>query len=239
MPCKIDGRAKYHEPLCPYTWHDAINILFYNPVIPAHEIGHVSLVECRALFDYLTLPMLHDFHYDEELGSVLAGKWKQQQFISLLCRSSCSLRSLSIGYAHQLHTDELIQILEHTPELVELHLGPTNHVWMAYVMSRSTYQEVPCLVPRLRHLDIYRENAPGFDRDFVDMIESRWRLESPNRTESAIGRIQTVRLRGAQGFDHLHLVRCRGLLAEGLDLQLMMGDNDRSYYDSLLRSVET
>lgn len=124
---------------------------------------------------------------------------------------------------HPLHEDELIQLLEHTPDLVELSLFPADAL-TADVMSRLTYRQAPCLVPRLRHLHVWRSDK--FDSgNFLDMIESRWKLgsnatDSDNRSGSAISRIQTVQLDGAHDFDQLALVCCRQLLAEGLDLQL-------------------
>jgi hypothetical protein len=74
------------------------------------------------------------------------------------------------------------------------------------------------------------------------MNESRWRLESNaaesnNGTKGDVSRIQTVKLHRAQGLDRLSLVRCRQLVAEGMDLQLMVEDDDPLDYDSLLGSV--
>jgi hypothetical protein len=74
------------------------------------------------------------------------------------------------------------------------------------------------------------------------MIESRWRLEdnvveSGNESECTISRIQTVKLHDADSdsFDRLALIRCRQLLLEGLDLQLMVEDDEPLDYDNLLK----
>jgi len=198
------------------------------PIIQLSQLTKLTLSPSSNLgqfFNYLSLPMLRDLCYEGEFL-----RWSYQQFIALLSRSSCSLRSLTINNS-DLREDELGQILEHTPELIEFRLGTCDIPLTANTMSRLMYQKVPCLVPKLRYLDFYWDVR--FDhRGFVDMIESRWRLE-----ESTISRIQTVKVRKAVCLDRLALIRCRQLLFEGLNLQLMVGDDQPLDYDSLLKSL--
>lgn len=190
-----------------------------------------SMSDVGPFFDYLSCPVLRHFSYGD-----VGGGWNQKPFISFLSRSSCSLWSLQLQYG-DLCEDELVRLLEHTPELGELRLGPTNHALSANTMSRLTYRQAPCLVPRLRHLEVYREGVyKDEDEFFIEMIESRWKMgnNAAEGIESAISQIQMVELRHADDFDRVALVRCRQLLVEGLDLRLVTVNGDPLDYDSLI-----
>lgn len=140
---------------------------------------------------------------------------------SLLSRSSCPLWSLHLDDCRYLLEDDFIELLEHTPELGELNMGTADCGLSTNAMSRLTYREAPFLVPRLRRLEICRSDRFD-DWAFVEMIESQWQLGSSDaETESTISQNQVVKLHRADEFDRMALTRCRQLLTEALDLQLI------------------
>jgi hypothetical protein len=118
------------------------------PIIQLSQLTKLELLSSSdfgPFLDYLSLPILRDFFYEDALHG-----WNQQQFISCLSRSSCSLRSLSIRHSDL--CDELSQILEHTPELVDLRLGPYN----VLTMSQLTCRKAPYLITPLPRLILGR-----------------------------------------------------------------------------------
>jgi hypothetical protein len=132
------------------------------PVIRLSQLTKLKLYTSSThperFLDYLSLPMLRDFEYEDEY--IGAESRAEESFISLLSRSSCSLWRLSISDFCPLHEDGLIRILQQSPELVELHLPSSTSALTASIISRLIYRQASsgCLVPRLRLLKVYWES---------------------------------------------------------------------------------
>lgn len=72
------------------------------------------------MIDYLTVPNLLDL----EVGSGKGNSLSLTATIGLISRSSCTLKTLSIGEQDYYDADELLECLKLTPDLDELHIGP-------------------------------------------------------------------------------------------------------------------
>jgi F-box-like len=183
-------------------------------------------------FDHLALPSLADFEYYDEVGCT----WKQRQFISLLLRSSCSLRRLCLAAPRSMKEHHLIQVLEHTPDLRELHVAPLSMSSSALArLTRQTTnnENAPCLVTKLHTFKIFHQLH--FDAEaLADMVESRWRLEddtlnSSSGSKHSVSRIHTVQVTCARlcvdAIAPSTLVRFREFARGGLAMQLTDEDD--------------
>jgi hypothetical protein len=129
------------------------------------------------LFEHLSLPALHSFHYkDEHLDSELT--WPQAQFVSLLSRSSCSVKKFSLSFpSGSLQNDDLMECLRLMPLLLHLTLDAsfiTNEALALLSLSYSTDSQANCLVPKLNCLKL-RPHWMSHEA-LADMIISRRRF---------------------------------------------------------------
>jgi hypothetical protein len=191
---------------------------------PVLQLSRLKKLQVRSgqisayLFDHLLLSALRTFEY-HKTGDC------SQEVISLLSRSSCSLRKFTCrGSATSRHNHP--EILRMSPDLVELDIGAISSITIAQLTNQgSSSQQSPCLVPKLRILRCDR-GSEFDDQGFVDMVESRWRLDetatatSGSRSESMVSQIDTVEVRCvADTFDKLAFSRLNEFAGEGLKVR--------------------
>src|ERR1700691_4786614 len=138
-----------------------------------------------AVFDHLRLPALSDLEYTDELYP-----FAPSRLISLLKRSSCQLRTLTITFERcSLSDDDLIHILRLSPLLQELELkysccfgGVSNKVMTQLKYKDRGDPDSVLLTPELQILKLTRRRLNATYRFaysvLADMIESRWRLDN-------------------------------------------------------------
>lgn len=131
------------------------------------------------LFDHLTLPALISFQYIYN-GCI----WSQAQFVSLLSRSSCSLKILVLSIpGSQSDKVELVECLRLMPSLVYLQLDLilSERDLLSLAFSRSMLPITPAhyLVPKLEFLRLSMHSM-RLDEVIADVIESRQIAESHN-----------------------------------------------------------
>ncbi|KZP02469.1 hypothetical protein FIBSPDRAFT_1055858 [Athelia psychrophila] len=188
--------------------------------INLHRMLINSSTDCGPLFEALSLPSLHDFEYRNGDDNV----WPQAQFVSLLRRSSCTLRRLALSFpAAVLEEDEVMECLEVTStSLVQLTLGRecARNVTSAILarMTQPVPEGVKLLLPHLEvlALDLYR----SFDgRAFAAMVESRRRIR-PHSERYHPAWLRTVVLEPVThcGFDNMTSERLRKCRERGLDI---------------------
>jgi len=173
------------------------------------------------LFDHLILPALCHLGYKDD-----SGVWPHSEFISLLSRSSCSLRTLSFRFSHTPMSDnELIECLQCTPMLTELQWNGSPTAVLARLTHReSASSQTHCLVPKLKHLMFERHTE--FDEiAFVEMIRSRWRtseMDMANTPGDKVVRIRSITLCSATRakIDFGPLSQLREFEGEGLGLNV-------------------
>jgi hypothetical protein len=190
-----------------------------------------------AVFDYLRLPALSDLEYTDELYP-----FAPSRLISLLKRSSCQLRTLTITFERcSLSDDDLIHILRLSPLLQELELkysccfgGVSNKV-----MTQLTYKDrgdpdSALLTPELQILKLTRRRLNATYRFaysvLADMIESRWRLDNSVDSQTRVARLQCVNVsldRDLARVDPIAIARLRRFKNEGLNIEMMDRHGDR------------
>ncbi|KZP28627.1 hypothetical protein FIBSPDRAFT_245318 [Athelia psychrophila] len=186
------------------------------------ELSYASGVE--SLFDCLYLPSLTHFSFwESNSGSTV--DWGVQ-LVSLIQRSSCHLKSLQFTLQSargQASVDDVIRV---SPKLEHLYLAPLEYgtTWGYGSVIRSLTASSAGgarlnPVPELHNLGLVY--ARGFQpQDFVEMVESRWRL-GREMSEGPVARIRSVRLGWvphAAVFDPAALARLSEFAEEGLDI---------------------
>jgi hypothetical protein len=188
------------------------------------------------LWDHLTLPSLCDL-YCFEVG----GYWAQPQFISFLCRSSCSLKLLVLAFSSaSMSEGDLINILRLTPALEILELQHhASYALTSAVLGQLTRQvsedgDVICLAPKLRFISIQWHDDLD-ELALTDMIESRWTVchrggISSGASMPGISQIESVILeerdQSSRQLDPVALARMHQFACEGLDVCIETVDDD-------------
>ena len=157
---------------------------------------YISGERPREVFNHFELPTLRDLHVEYELGT-LGGSWlSQQPFISLLSRSSHTLRKLTVHGLFQLNSgSDLAHCLQVTPSLNHLNLQGsgcwfTPELLISLTRGLSTNADA-CLVPQLEVLEICDTIISGTSLwFFADMIESRWKIIGGG---DAVARLKSAR----------------------------------------------
>ncbi|KAJ7132926.1 hypothetical protein C8R46DRAFT_651922 [Mycena filopes] len=142
-----------------------------NPNTEPIELPLVSrcLLFHRRLIDILILPQLEIFIAEPETAEAL---------VSLLHRSSCSLKKLGLYGACS--TAAITSILLASPALVEITIMSSSESDTAYLnfiighLSVPTNDNLRPVVPYLKHIFIMADNLD--QTQLVDMVESRWRV---------------------------------------------------------------
>jgi hypothetical protein len=179
------------------------------------------------LFDSLLLPELHKISIDSWITQWTA----TSQLTSLL--SQCSLAKLSFNTS--LFDDDMIQILQTCPSLVQLDLWHhTSQCMTSSFFAQFAYCWDPedsttqQLVPMLRTMNIDYEGTEFNILDFADAIQSRIISNSEGPTSDDIAGLQTVEIcsRSAHSFDSPILSRLRQLRGTGLEICFRQGGRD-------------
>jgi len=185
-----------------------------------HAQDLASALQC------ITSPVLRNFTVESLARET--GSWPQQQFMTFLSRSSCSVKKFRlIGISPT--EDDLISCLEELPALTHLEVHPS---WEAGTFSNRLLNRLTCtgpndqtcLSPKLELINLM--DGDGFsDQMFVDMIESRWRFgQASGRTArhdagTRVARIACVRLYNRYQPLPLALMRLEVFRREGLDVE--------------------
>ncbi|KAF7966892.1 hypothetical protein HWV62_36651 [Athelia sp. TMB] len=142
--------------------------------------------------------------------------------VSMIQRSSCSIKSLEIEGATWNGQSTLGDFLRATPLLETLNIG-LNTTYdldkaMRFLTAPIGICSTPCLTPKLQHLRLlYR--LPFEPQAFVDMVSSRWRV-TLGGSVVRLRSIKLINILPATIFDFSHLERLGEFAAEGLDIQL-------------------
>ena len=202
--------------------------VIHNNQLRSLAIHFISIDAPGKLFDCLALPALQDVCIMQDKKRPLAPWICQEQLISLLSRSRCSLRRLAF-HDVSLTDGELIECLEHAPSLVELELRDaasysiTNDALHRLIYRNPEDAQVACLAPALQVIELDAFNILN-ESLFMDMVQSRSRIgiESSD-TMSQLKKV-AISLRYADG--QLEQVvfaraRVRQLRDEGLDISVV------------------
>lgn len=202
-----------------------------TPSTSSFQLAHLSTLKITAeydsayLLDYLILPSLTNLAYLEDDINTPRKRQVGPKFVSLISRSSCLLRRLEIELEDEMDKDDLAELLHHTPNLEHLAMTCINDTGInsSDIQCLITYMAGDdCLVPRLQSIVV--EHVAGYfsSQDFLDMIESRWRLDSGGKLGGPIKRITYVELRHVHSLSMFSPVlgRLRALVAEGLVIKV-------------------
>lgn len=257
----VQMRVPWHQLThCDMTTHnisDTLHVLstlapnlvqlktfLYTPVLP--EPGRCPIVTHSRLsslemmsyhktsnsyfLDHLTLPALRD----------LSVVWQTREVVSLLSCSACNLTKLDM-FMRVSDAHNMMELLQHTPELQELFLSFGTMVqWMTVLEVLKLSPEVR-LAPKLRSLSLTSPFGHGESdldsADFVGVIDSRWRHRdaavppSPLAPKASVPvRIRSVRLQFLMrpNIDSMVLSHLRKFAEEGLDIKLIAGHHEES-----------
>jgi hypothetical protein len=187
------------------------------------KVDHAQDLACT--LHCITLPALRNFTV--EWVAAETGPWPQRHFMSLLSRSSCSVKKFRLlGMSPT--EDDLIGCLEEMPALTHLEVHPS---WAAGTVAArllgrltcSGPNDASCLAPKLELVNFM--DGRGFsDQMFVDMIASRWRLGLGDGLDGVaqsdhVARIICVRLHNRYQPHPQALVRLEEFRQEGLDVE--------------------
>ncbi|KIM81226.1 hypothetical protein PILCRDRAFT_821679 [Piloderma croceum F 1598] len=148
-----------------------------RPIVSLPQLQKLDIsitVQTAEFFDHLLLPALHDLSM---ISSLITGEWPQSEFMSLLFRSSCNLTRLTF-HDLEIGAGELLEILEHTPLLVELDFitycfARDDNLMKKLIYDTNSDEEHPCLIRKLEVLTF--RNDLFNDLSFVwDLVNSRW-----------------------------------------------------------------
>jgi hypothetical protein len=177
-------------------------------------------------FDTLLLPKLQEICIDFSRT-----RWTAtSQFTSLLSR--CSLAKLSLDL-NPLSDDDMIQILQACPSLVQLNLHRQR--MSTNFLAQFAYRRAPensmtqQLVPMLRTMNIGYSGTEFNILDFADAIQSRIISNSDGLASDAIAGLQTVKICYKRAFhtpDLATLSRLRQLKGTGLEISFLRGGKD-------------
>ncbi|KAJ7208055.1 hypothetical protein GGX14DRAFT_455349 [Mycena pura] len=143
------------------------------PILPCPRLEslNATLSHSRgpALLSSLTLPAL------SHLGIDIMTVQEITSFTSLIARSSCFLRRLSVRLGLRWTTDHFLRFLTSLDSLEELEIRKANQ---SLDTGLRFLQAQPSLLPNLRSLDIERTSGDE-DPDLVaDFLESRWNVQT-------------------------------------------------------------
>lgn len=195
-----------------------------------HSLDMYNMLGIEGTFlDRLSFPALQNLIYTEEARS-----WNPENFLSMLARSLCPLQKLVLDLCNYTPDSlDLIQILQLTPYLQELHLqGLAAYGMNQLTLSRlilNDRQGDTVLVPELRALDLdFRSDSEIYGSflgdnfgSLVDMVESRLGIPHDGSSErTSMSTLQslslgvvTIEYQHQRGWDNL-----RRLTKEGLDV---------------------
>ncbi|KAJ6585275.1 hypothetical protein B0H19DRAFT_1109042 [Mycena capillaripes] len=163
----------------------------------------------RRIMDVLVLPQLEVFIVEPETASAL---------VSLLLRSSCSLKKLGIYGACSISINDVTSILQTCPALVEMTVigegsEPENlDLLIGQLLSRSPSGDSAVVVPQLKHIFLMAEDMD--QTRFVDMVESRWRVSNFDH------RLEQVTVMLTQRWNDADAQRLKMFRDEGLGLRM-------------------
>ncbi|KAJ7797675.1 hypothetical protein B0H14DRAFT_51915 [Mycena olivaceomarginata] len=179
-----------------------------TPQICLPLVKHCLLFQ-SCVIDMLKLPELEVFVVEPGTASA---------FVSLLHRSSCSLKKLGLYGACSIET--VIPMLRACPALVEMTLigeGPAQAAYLdlfvAELSKRSSLGGDSALaVPQLKRILVMADNL---DQDqFVNMVQSRWRVSSPDHRLEQVTAVLTKK------WNDTEARRLRGFQSEGLQVRI-------------------
>ncbi|KIM76270.1 hypothetical protein PILCRDRAFT_12876 [Piloderma croceum F 1598] len=201
----------------------------HSPVQLLHLRSMIISDDPTYLFDTLLLPKLHEISI-ESWGTL----WTSiSQLTSLL--SQCSFAKLSLQLTNPLFDDEMIQILQTCPSLVQLDLRwhasqcMTTSFFAQFAYHRdpenSTTQQ---LVPMLHTMNIDYSGMEFNIPDFANVIESRIISNSKGPASDDITGLQTVEIchrspMPLHCFNSLILSQLRQLRETGLEIRFSQG----------------
>jgi len=178
-------------------------------------------------FDTLLLPKLQEISID-----FCRTRWTAtSQFTSLLSR--CSLAKLSLDLSNPLSDNDMIQILQACPSLVQLNLHRQR--MSTSFLAQFAYHRAPensttqQLVPMLRTMNIGYSGTEFNILDFADAIQSRIISNSEGLASDEIAGLQTVKIHYKRTFhtpDLTTLSRLRQLRGTGLEISFLQGSQD-------------
>jgi F-box-like len=148
-----------------------------RPIVDLHQLKYLDVsltIQTEEFFDHLLLPALRDLSMITHLS---LDEWPQSEFMSLLFRSSFNLTRLTF---HDLgiSAGELIEILQHTPLLVEFdfityYFARDDSLMKRLIYDADSDEENPCLIRKLEVLTF--RNDLFNNLSFVwDLVNSRW-----------------------------------------------------------------
>lgn len=161
----------------------------------------------KRIVDVLVLPKLEIFIVEPETASAL---------VSLLHRSSCGLRKLGLYGACSI--DDVTSILQACPALVEMTViaegseTPYLNLLIARLLRPAFPSDESALVPQLKHIFLMADKIN--QTQFVDMVESRWRVSNPNN------RLEQVTVMLTQPWNDTDAGRIRRFRDEGLGIRI-------------------
>ncbi|KZP25040.1 hypothetical protein FIBSPDRAFT_929587 [Athelia psychrophila] len=210
----------------------------------------------------LVLPALAEFQFCNGLSGSDGALpleddcvWANEEFISLITRSSSPLKSLIIRNRPDMDTvtEDVGQLLQCMPELEHLELlaedGEDSH-YTQCIQSFLTYSPNtpgPCLVPRLQSVVLLLEDSADIDwklkamDGFIQMVESRWKADNDLGSGGPIERITVLELRQlsftlADNWTKHAQGRLRKLLGQGLVVRNVDRDG-RDNADEFLKRI--
>jgi hypothetical protein len=177
------------------------------------------------LFDGLVVPSMNDFRITHSSKP----RWAQQQFLSLITRSSCVLTKLHFTDI-TMTDDQLIECLNSVHSLVEIFIRHyrshlvTNKFLQRLIYLPSELGFLPLLTPRLEIIS-FKGRHDFDDEMFGDVVGSRWRvgtgLSSPTESiTSEIARLKIVELNLYRDIGPKAKARLKKYEAEGLHSNL-------------------
>ena len=188
------------------------------------------------LLDHLTLPALLDIQLEQYEGATET-PWVDQ-VISLLHRSSCSIKRLHVDCNRRVSDDHLVRCLQNMPSVTTLELGgyrassfgkrAMTKLTRNRASEPSHWETLP-IVPKLQIIKLKYDNSSAFDDvAFVDMVASRWDFGAAS-LDGEVARLKTVHV---SIFHHsvdvslVSLRRLRTFQDNGLDICLRYESSD-------------
>jgi hypothetical protein len=211
-------------------------VIRLNSSEPRRSHSSVQILHLRSMtisgnptyfFDTLLLPKLQEISI-----AFCRTRWTStSQFTSLLSR--CSLAKLSLDFSNSLPDNDMIQILQACPSLVQLdlHRQRMSTSFLAQFAYRRTPENFTTqqLVPMLRTMNIDYKGTEFNVPDFADAIRSRIISNSEGLASDEITGLQTVKIHCKSAFHTLDLAtlsRLRQLKGIGLEISFLQGGKD-------------
>lgn len=204
-----------------------------------HVTDHVEAFPSpfSSLLDHLSLPDVHELSCTA--WSYKPTSFPHLSFTSLISRSHCSLRKLSIIH-FMFDQANLLSCLLATPSLIELDLQSDSITSDTIRMLNPTSPSNSVVAPLLPCLQTLSIQSKSLFIDFIELhrlFSTRWSPVHASTSDHHVAQLGSVKIIGKNTWHPSELVLLEQLVAEGMQVTLQTVDPDITWINCYTREI--